>query len=267
MMSTIQSSDGTTIGYSVQGNGPGLLIIHGAFRASEHYQRLAEALCGDFTVYVMNRRGRNESGPLDDYSMQKAAEDAIAILEKHDIPFLFGHSFGAVAALHVASLYRLEKLCVYEPPLLSRMDLRWYPRFKSLLDQNDFISASVVFIKGMKMGGIMNAIPNFILKALFRKMAHGEEWDANCKLLKTVPADFSAAMKEPATFDSFEAIHTPTLILGGTKTPNYLKEAIEELAGKLRNSKTVMLKGLNHNAPDEGDPVAVAAEILKFLTA
>src|SRR6476660_1081256 len=102
-MNTIQSVDGTTISYTVTGKGPGLLIIHGAFRASEHYQKLANALSGKYTVYVMNRRGRNQSGAKGEgYSMQKECEDAITILNAHNISFLFGHSFGALVSLNIA---------------------------------------------------------------------------------------------------------------------------------------------------------------------
>ncbi|MDF2942989.1 MAG: alpha/beta hydrolase [Herbinix sp.] len=265
-MSTIQSIDGTTIGYTVTGKGPGLLIIHGTFRASEHYQKLAKALSDKFTVYVMDRRGRNHSGAKGaDYSIQKECEDAIAIMKAHEITYLFGHSFGAVASLYISMQYPLAKLALYEAPLLSVMDVSWMPKFEELLKKEDMVSASVVFIKGMKMGGVMRVIPNFILRVLFNKMAHGEEWEQNCKLLKNVPQEFQVIAKEGGTFEAFKNINTETLILGGTKTTHYLKVALIELANTLKNSKTVMLEGLDHNGPDEGNPEVVAVELAKFF--
>lgn len=265
-MNRIQSADGTAIAYSVQGEGPGLLIIHGAFRASQHYQRLADELSGKLTVYLMDRRGRNQSGPLnDDYSLKKASQDAIAILQQHRIPYLFGHSFGAVTALHVAKEYPLAKLAVYEPASLSRMDLRWFPRFERLIQQDELVAASVAFIKGMQMGGIMQWLPNRILEALFRRMAVGEDWETNCRLLRTVPADFRAAMQEQPGFEQFRDVSVPTLVLGGTSTTVYLKAALADVARSLPNCRTVMLRGLNHNGPDEGNPQVVAEALTRFL--
>ena len=37
----VKSADGTVISYKVIGKGPGLVIVHGGFRASQHYIKLA----------------------------------------------------------------------------------------------------------------------------------------------------------------------------------------------------------------------------------
>lgn len=55
----IESKDGTKISYQAIGEGPGLLIIHGAFRASQHYQQLAQSLSRDYTVYIVDRFDRD----------------------------------------------------------------------------------------------------------------------------------------------------------------------------------------------------------------
>ncbi len=71
---SVVSVDGTMIGYRMIGSGPGLVIVHGGMRASQHYLPLAEALAGTYTVYIPDRRGRGMSGPAgDDYSMTKSS--------------------------------------------------------------------------------------------------------------------------------------------------------------------------------------------------
>jgi pimeloyl-ACP methyl ester carboxylesterase len=263
----VTSLDGTAISYTVTGKGPGLLVIHGSFRASEHYQRLAGALSDQFTVYVMDRRGRNESSEKGkDYCMQKECEDAISIMEKHGIKYLFGHSFGATAALHIALLAQPAKLALFEAPLVGIMDISWVPKFEKQLNQNEMVAAMITFIKGMKMGGPLRFIPNFILQGMFKSMAHGEEWQKNCRLLKTVPAEFAClTADENKTFQRFQTIETPTLLLYGSKTTGYLKAAVAELGKTLKNSETVMLAGLDHNGPDEGNPEQVAAALKVFF--
>ena len=77
------------------GCGPGLVILHGGMRASQHYLRLAEALAQAFSVYIPDRRGRGLSGPPgEDYSIQKELEDLQALLHKTNAQMLFGHSAG-----------------------------------------------------------------------------------------------------------------------------------------------------------------------------
>ena len=62
---SITSPDGTTIGYRRLGTGPGLVILHGAMESSQSHLQLAEALAGDLTVYLPDRRGRGRpaAGP------------------------------------------------------------------------------------------------------------------------------------------------------------------------------------------------------------
>ncbi len=267
MYNSVTSKDGTTISYYTQGSGEGLLIVHGTFRASEHYKKIADELSKHFTVYVMDRRGRNESGEYgNNYTMHVASEDIIAILEKHDIKYLFGHSFGAVASLYTANLYSLNKLVLFEPPLTKYMNLSWIPKFEAMLNKNDIRGAMPIFIKGMEMGGPMKFVPNPILKLLFKPFEKEPDWDKNTKLLKTIPTDFNSVNNLPENyFDEFKNLKTPTLILGGTKSPNYLIKALHDLDNILENSKLTILEGLNHNAPDEAAPEMVAPEIIKFL--
>lgn len=70
----VTSNDGTVIGYRRIGRGSSLVIVPGTARTSTHYDRLAESLANQFTVYVMDRRGRGNSGPQNiNYSLKKKA--------------------------------------------------------------------------------------------------------------------------------------------------------------------------------------------------
>ncbi|HTW99151.1 MAG TPA: alpha/beta fold hydrolase, partial [Acidimicrobiales bacterium] len=57
----VTSADGTTIGYARVGQGPAVVLLHGAGQSSENLSRLAGELSDAFAVYVPDRRGRGRS--------------------------------------------------------------------------------------------------------------------------------------------------------------------------------------------------------------
>ncbi|MEH7073880.1 alpha/beta fold hydrolase [Neobacillus drentensis] len=263
---TVVSTDGTNISYKYFGQGAGLLIVHGGFRASQHYLDLAKHLANDFTVYIMDRRGRNQSGPKgEDYHFQKEIDDIHSILRQHDIQLLFGHSFGALSSLNAASDYPLIKLAVYEPPLYPYFPTDWLPQFEREIDKKDFIGASVTFLKGMQMGGFIGKLPKPLLKIFFKMMAKGDEWEENIPLLETLPEEFRVVMDWDSGFERYKNIKIPTLIIYGTKTTDYLISSAKEFAKLIPNHQLLAIDGLVHNAPDEQAPEQIALELKSFF--
>ena len=96
----VTSKDGTKIGYRQYGHGPGVVIVHGAMSSSLNHTQLAEALASNFTVYVVDRRGRGLSGAYgSDYHINNDVEDLEAVLTKTGAPYVFGVSSGALILL------------------------------------------------------------------------------------------------------------------------------------------------------------------------
>src|ERR1700694_4658785 len=96
----VTSSDGTTIGYRQLGDGPGVVVLHGAMESAQSHMQLAEALAANFTVYLLERRARALSGPYgDDYGIERNVEDMDAILTKTGAHRVFGVSSGAIICL------------------------------------------------------------------------------------------------------------------------------------------------------------------------
>ena len=61
-------------------------------------------LTSQLTVCAMDRRGRGASGDSPEYSLQKEAEDVAAVVNSRSgSSFVFGHSYGGVAALEAHS--------------------------------------------------------------------------------------------------------------------------------------------------------------------
>src|ERR1700733_11368375 len=96
----VKSRDGTTIGYRQIGNGTAVIMLHGGMKTSKDFMKLATALSGAFTVYVVDRRGRGLSGPHGDgFSVDKEVEDVQELVAKTGASYIFGHSSGALVAL------------------------------------------------------------------------------------------------------------------------------------------------------------------------
>src|SRR5687768_3496627 len=93
---TITSRDGTRIAVWRSGNGPPLLLVHGA--THDHttaWRFVVPQLEWHFTVYAMDRRGRGGSGDSPAYELQREAEDVAAVIDSIDKPVnVLGHSYG-----------------------------------------------------------------------------------------------------------------------------------------------------------------------------
>jgi pimeloyl-ACP methyl ester carboxylesterase len=106
-------------------------------------------LVDQFKVYVVDRRWRNDSRPQgEEYSLTKEFEDVIALLDKTQASFLFGHSSGAVITLNVACRYPLAKIALYEPPLY--YSTKWLPEAANAEVGVSLVSLTVGFVYRVK---------------------------------------------------------------------------------------------------------------------
>jgi len=266
---TVISTDGTIIEYNFIGKGPGILIISGGSRAAWHYIRLAEFLADDYTVYLINRRGRGNSGPQGSgYNIQKECEDAEAIIKKHDIPFLFGHSYGGLVVLNVALNHPVKKVAVFEPAVSANNNLPtyWLPKFENQLQHEDHIGALISMIKGLQMASFLKYIPNPILKMIFNRMApKNPTWNKDKLLLSMLPNEVKEGVAIDSDTSRYLAINCLVLLLGGSKSPRFLLDGLYKLNGIITTSSIHIMKGMEHNTPDETGPELTANELKTFF--
>ena len=76
-MATVTSKDGTKIAYDKSGTGLPIILVDGALcsRSFGPMPKLAPLMAEHFTVYMYDRRGRNESGDTQPYSVDREIED------------------------------------------------------------------------------------------------------------------------------------------------------------------------------------------------
>ena len=118
-MNTITSTDGTTIAYDAQGEGPAVILVDGALSTRQGKLDLAQLLASRFRIYGYNRRGRVDSGDTRPYAVAREIEDLETLIdEAGGSACLYGHSSGACLALEAAAQLggKVRKLAMYEAP-------------------------------------------------------------------------------------------------------------------------------------------------------
>lgn len=100
-MTLITARDGCRLFASVAGDGEPLFLIAGLGGSATFWDSIAPLLTSRFTVIQMDHRGCGRSDrPLQDYSIELLARDAVDVLDHFDIPaaHIVGHSTGGTIA-------------------------------------------------------------------------------------------------------------------------------------------------------------------------
>jgi pimeloyl-ACP methyl ester carboxylesterase len=277
---SVTSKDGTTIGYRQLGDGPGLVVLHGAMESAQSHTQLAVALASSFTVYLPDRRGRGLSGPFGkDHRLQNDVDDLEAILTKTRASDVLGVSSGAIITLQAAlTLPSLRRVAIFEPPLMfNGAPAALLRRYEDEIAQGKVASALVSGMLAAQMGPpIFNRIPRRPLEWLTNLGMSSEDRKAKSAdvtmrmLAPTLHYDFQLVVETEGSLDSYRAITVEVLLLGGSKSPAYLKAAVDALATVLPMARRVEFPGLGHGATGNsnrgGRPELAARELRRFFT-
>lgn len=279
-LGSVISKDGITIGYRWLGHGPALVLMHGAMESSQSHIELAHALAPAFTVYLPDRRGRGMSGPYrKDYTLQEDVEDMDALLAETGAHFVFGVSSGAIICLQAAlTLPAIHKVAIYEPPLsiYGSISTAFLSRYDQEIAEGKIVSALVTGMKGAQMGPpIFNAIPRPALEWLTTMMLNIEDKKAISggitmrMLAPTLHYDFQLVVEISKKLESLGGLSTPVLLLGGGKSPDYLKVALNALEKSLPHARRIEFPSLGHggsgNSNRGGKPERVAQSLRLFF--
>ena len=280
---SVISKDGTTIGYYRLGQGPGIILIQGAMGTAQNFMELGEVLADIFTVYIPDRRGRGLSDDNGaDYSIQKEVEDIETLLNKTGASYIFGLSSGALIALQATlNLPAIRKAVIYEPPLfVNGLPTAVMKRYEKEMAEGRLAAAMITAMQATQMGPqIFNVIPRGLLELLTNKMMESEDKSAKSgditmrMLAPTLQHDFQVVAEMNGKLTTFRAINKEILLLGGSKSPNFLKADLNALEKVLPDAARVEFPGLGHAAawnydkqrnPD-GNPERVAQELKRSL--
>jgi pimeloyl-ACP methyl ester carboxylesterase len=277
---SVTSGDGTTIGYRVFGRGPGVVLLHGTASSGHNHLELAEALADAFTVIVPDRRGRGLSGPYGaNDGIDQEVEDLEALLRATGARNVFGVSSGGMICLQAAlTLPAIDKAAIFEPPFFKDVALPTVllARFDAEMAKGNVAAALITAMRGAQMGPpIFNAMPRWLAERLTSGFMASEArkdlggYVSMRELAPTMHYDFRLVADINARLETFEAIRADVLLLGGSKSPAYLKTALDDLERVLPAARRVEFPGLDHaaswNRDRGGRPEPVAQELRRFF--
>ena len=280
---SVTSRDGTRVEYLQLGQGPGLVILHGAMESARSHLTLARGLVDIFTVYLPERRGHQLGFPfVSEYNIQKEVEDLAALLDKTGARSIFGVSAGGLICLQAALILpSTDRVALYEPALIvnGSASVDFLPHYDREIAQGKTAAALVSGMQGARLGPpVFNAIPRWLLE-LLTTMAMKQE-DKKAKpgditmraLAPTLHYDFRLVAEMAESLEKFRAVRPEILLLGGDRSPAWLKIALDALSKTLPRVERVEFPGLDHGGSSDisstnrsGQPEVVAAELRRFF--
>jgi pimeloyl-ACP methyl ester carboxylesterase len=260
------TSDGIKIEYTVLGNGPPLVLLHGLFVGRASFSRQT-SLAQKYRLICISSRGHDGSGrkfPANYAFDSTDIDDICRVLDAETITrtHLLGHSSGGAVAFAFARRCpdRVENLVLIEPTLLALLP----PDVHSKIAE----SLAVIISAGERDGGSAALLPAL-------------EWGPNEAWLRLDEATRSArlealspmaavvvphlrALLNLAVTDTDVRAMRSTLLLYGTESYDF-EPALNQRFRELRpDQPIVVVKGAGHNLHREY-PDIVNSAIAEFL--
>ncbi len=255
-MQTAISADGTDIGYWRQGDGPPLLLVHGALADRTAWIFIQPLLAEHFTVYAMNRRGREGSGEPAPHPIEREFEDIVAVVDEIGEPVhLVGHSGGALCALGAVLLTdRLRSLTLYEPPPPGpRVDIELGSLRKMIHDAEP----EEIVLEFLRTGP---RVPEEDIE----RFRQSPIWPHTVSLVPSLASELEAAAGYEFDASHYGTLAIPLLLLLGSKSPALLREVSAALAETVPDVRMKELEGQQHAANFDA-PDLFAAEVTTFI--
>ena len=253
----VRSVDGVTVSCDRYGEGPALVLVHGAF--SDHHTNwefVKPLLETHFTVYAVARRGRGETTATTDHTLADEARDVAAVIGTIGEPvFLLGHSYGAHTALAAAADIsdRVRKLVLYEAAWPALITDETLARLEGLAQAGRWDDLAVTFFRDTL------SVPD----------AELDEVRATA-LWPPIVADAPASLRDLRALhryafdpERFRGLGVPVLLQVGTESPRHFY-VTDALSGVLPDVRIEELAGQAHEGMTTA-PEMYAAAVRRFL--
>jgi pimeloyl-ACP methyl ester carboxylesterase len=243
-MQTVASKDGTRIAFWRSGEGPPLLLVHGA--VADHtttWRFILPELERRFTVYAMDRRGRGGSGDKLPYALEREVEDVVAVVDSIGGPVnLLGHSHGALCGIEAAlRTSSLRRMILYEGVPISGAGTYapgYIERLEAMLAAGDVEGMLIAMLSG----------EGLTPEELQLMRSQTDAWAVRLRNAPTIPRELRAFERYTFVPERFRGMRTPTLFLVGEQSPPRELENAGRIAGVLADARVVVMPGQQHIA-------------------
>ncbi|HEX5825559.1 MAG TPA: alpha/beta hydrolase [Candidatus Limnocylindrales bacterium] len=265
----IFGTDGVAIAVFRSGDGPPLVLVHGATADHTTWRTSGPLLAARHTLHAIDRRGRGRSGDPprgSPYAIEQEFGDLASVVDTIAAEAarpvdVVGHSYGGRIGLGAAlRTPNLRRLVVYEgapPPTSGRgyQDDGTLARVEALVAAGDRDEALATFMRDIV------GMPEADLDA-FRA---DPIWPVRSAAVGTTIRELEAEVSPAASLETLGDVRQPVLqILGGASAPVF-GEATRALDARLRNGRVVTIEGARH-AAHHTHPDEFVAAVETFLT-
>jgi pimeloyl-ACP methyl ester carboxylesterase len=260
-MQSVRSADGTPIAFWRSGSGPPLLLIHGVIASHATTWRLIlPQLAQQFTVYAMDRRGRGASGDSSAYTLDREADDILAVVDAiGQAVDVVGHSFGGLCALEGAlRTDSMRRLILYEAVPLRGADNYppdVIPKLDALLAANQIEPALLTMLR--EIVGLGDADIDMLRR-------DPDAWATRLSNTRAMPRELRAEHEYVFLPERFTDLRVPTLLLVGEASAARELSNARGVAAALPSARIHLLPEQQHLAMFTAPDMFVRA-VLEFL--
>jgi pimeloyl-ACP methyl ester carboxylesterase len=252
----VEAPDGVTIACEVSGDGPPLVLVHGAGSARWSFDDVRPHLERRFTIIAIDRRGRGDSTDGDEYGLEREYEDVAAVVRDAGAgALLFGHSYGGLVAAGAAQLLDLPRLALYEPAMGGALaGGETIERWERLIEDGDRDTVLREFLRDI--AGYDDAA--------IEELESSPVWEVRRRIVPTVPRELRAELAHRFDENALAGLPMPVLLLVGTESPDWAMRSVDAYADAIPDVERRSLEGQGHSANITA-PALLAAELERFL--
>jgi esterase len=260
-------ANGYPMAYLERGNGPTVVLVHGAFNDYRYWTPQFSSLPGKHRLVAVSLRHHYPeawNGKGDDYSLDLHAQDVAAFIERLGAGpvFLVAHSRGGAVALSAVKLRPdlVTKLVLMEPALFALL-----PK-PSGTPQPDprtarAKAAAALFERGDIEGGL-----EFYIDAVFG----AGSWKRRSEEVRQFTRDSAwtvvamAQDTDTVTCEDLRRINIPVLLVGSDKGPRIFASVLNEAEKCLPSASRITIPNAAHPM-NRDNPVAFDQALADFL--
>jgi hypothetical protein len=176
----------------------------------------------------------------------------------------------------------IRKLAVYEPAFFAAgLPSVFLARFQKEMARGNIAAAFTAAARAVKIRPIPKYVPDWLLTFFTRQMMANQDkrqkgdYLTLQQLTEALQYDFRLVIETHGRLSSFRALQTSVLLLGGEKSPQYLRDDLAALGQVFPHVTRLTFPELNHSGPwncdaernATGNPNEVARELRCFFLA
>lgn len=261
-MTTAISQDGTPILVQSTGQGPGIVILHGAGISGREYGRLATGFSrAGFGAHRYNRRGRDGNAALTGAeTAQEDLDDLAAVLEATGSTRVFGHSGGGFVAMQAGLHLSVTHIGVYDPAVaVAGCD---FPQdflvpFEQALAAGDKARAVALMGRDINREDPAARLPLSAQTLMVRAFLHTPIGARMADLLPTVAPEVRRIVAAQAPASAYATVAARVLLARGASSAGYFGPICSALADAIPGARTVVIPKASHNAANIARPAFV----------